>query len=351
MSGSLSGVAGRNPVHVRTIDSARERRHERAPRGRACAAARARLMRRVPPHQLARRADEHLPRRARLHVERDRLGRHHVRAREVAELHELVAAEAGIAVGDREVPLARHDRQLGREAAPPRRPPRSRRRRRAASRPPQRTRVGGDRVHAAPLAHRRRRRRAPRRAGAARRAAGRRTASPGTSRPPASPGAGSARARASSRGVEHLARDAGAAYTALLRRARRRSAPRPPRPRSCRTRRTPRPRGQRRGASSRQSRAESAVSASCSGESSIATRCPMPAAVVPPAGERRVEHEHAPPVARQLPRARGADDPGADDDRVVRAGTVARVDHRFHRFHRLHCPSRSGICVIREICG
>ena len=36
------------------------------------------------------------------------------------------------------------------------------------------------------------------------------------------------------------------------------------------------------GISSRHSSMDSAVSASCSGESSIATRCPMPAAVVPP---------------------------------------------------------------------
>ena len=39
-----------------------------------------------------------------------------MRAREVAELDDLVPAEAGEAVGDDEVPLARHDRQLRSQA-------------------------------------------------------------------------------------------------------------------------------------------------------------------------------------------------------------------------------------------
>ena len=57
------------------------------------------------------------------------------------------------------------------------------------------------------------------------------------------------------------------------------------------------------GASSRQSFVESAVSASCAGESSITTRWPMPAAVVPLAANARIEHEHA-PARRARARAR-----------------------------------------------
>ena len=68
-------------------------------------------------------------------------------------------------------------------------------------------------------------------------------------------------------------------------RAPHRARARPPPPRSCRTRRTP-PRAAASGASSRHSATESVVSASCAGESSITTRWPIPAAVAPLAAYR-----------------------------------------------------------------
>src|SRR3982750_2073696 len=54
---------------------------------------------RVPSHELTRRSNEHLPGDPRLHVERDGLAGHDVRARQIAELHDLVAAEAWMAFG------------------------------------------------------------------------------------------------------------------------------------------------------------------------------------------------------------------------------------------------------------
>ena len=55
---------------------------------------------------LARRADEDLPGLARLHVEGDRVGGDRVRAFQIAELDELMANEARIAVGDDQMAFA-----------------------------------------------------------------------------------------------------------------------------------------------------------------------------------------------------------------------------------------------------
>ncbi|KGC40056.1 hypothetical protein DO73_4430 [Burkholderia pseudomallei] len=76
-----------------------------------------RLDARVFGVELPRRADQQLPRRPRLHVERDRRAVARVRARRVAELDELVRHPRRIAVGDQQMALLRPQRQLGHERA------------------------------------------------------------------------------------------------------------------------------------------------------------------------------------------------------------------------------------------
>ena len=191
-------------------------------------------------------------------------------------------AEARMAIGDREMSLARHDRQ--------------RRRERGASAPAALTidvgaehvvaavhGVVDDPVHRAALSH----------GGAALarlieqprawRRLDRRRRRPARAARPRAPTADSARRREVAR-VEHLARDPATRVQRAASRCTASSCARPPRPRACRTRRTP-PRRQRRRELAPQRQRER-VSASCAGESSITTRWPMPAAVVPLAAKR-----------------------------------------------------------------
>ena len=253
--------------------------------------------------------------------------------REVAELHELMPHEAGKSVGDREVSLPRHDRQLGDES--------------------RRLRAGGvdddlGAQHLVAAVHgvrtdrdRRGRPRAPSAPAARARSSsqcvafgGYTTPSPGTSSPPARPGRRFGSSDASSRGPSTSLAIAVLGVQAMLRAHRRRARPRRSRSRSCHTGRAPPPAAARAPARAR-SPWSNAVSASCAGESSMTTRCPMPAAVVPLAGVRRLEHEDAQPVARERVRARRADDAGADDDRVERVPPgVTRVTRRRTRSGR-----------------
>ncbi len=114
INGSLSGVAGRNPVQQRITDWFARLGHElhgaseHAPQHGAVDGG-------IPTHELARRPDQHLSRPARLEIERDRFRRHRVRAREIAKLDELMPADVRRAIRDGEVTFARHDRQLRRE--------------------------------------------------------------------------------------------------------------------------------------------------------------------------------------------------------------------------------------------
>ena len=70
----------------------------------------------VHPHELARRTDEHLTGASGLEVEGHRWRLAPVRAIEVAELHQLMATEPGVAVGDHEVTLPGGDGETGYEA-------------------------------------------------------------------------------------------------------------------------------------------------------------------------------------------------------------------------------------------
>src|SRR5579872_11898 len=69
--------------------------------------------------KLAGGADEQLPGEARLHVEGEGLGGENVRALQVAEFHQLVADETGIAVRDDELAFARAHFQAGRKLGRP----------------------------------------------------------------------------------------------------------------------------------------------------------------------------------------------------------------------------------------
>ena len=140
-SGSLSGVAGRKPVQVRSASSRGSAGRYSAARAQHAREERA-VERGVPAHELARRADQQLAGLARLDVDRHRLARQRVRALQVAELDDLVAQEAGVAIGDHEVALPRDDREPRRQARRFGDPRRSRRGRPRATRPPQRTRPG-----------------------------------------------------------------------------------------------------------------------------------------------------------------------------------------------------------------
>src|SRR5215470_12663005 len=83
---------------------ARERRHELDPAPNHLFED-VRIRSWIPADELSRGADEKLARRARLNIESDRGGPRgqHVGALQVAELHQLMPAEAGIAVGDDEM--------------------------------------------------------------------------------------------------------------------------------------------------------------------------------------------------------------------------------------------------------
>ena len=118
-SGSLSGVAGRKPAQRAQRAQARERgqvlgRAAQHPAARAGGSA----SRPSPPARArSRRAAAPSARGWTLKATDSRVRR--VRALQVAELDQLVAQDAGVAVGDHEVALARDDRQAGRERAGP----------------------------------------------------------------------------------------------------------------------------------------------------------------------------------------------------------------------------------------
>ena len=151
ISGRLSGVDGPKARPRPDRAQPRERRHE-LQRAADHAVADPPVDAGLEADELARGAEQHLARRARLEVEGDRLGRGRVRALEVPELDELVAAEAGMAVRDDEVALARLRSEGPASAAARRRRPRSRppRRRSGPARVSTPPRSDADRLDARP---------------------------------------------------------------------------------------------------------------------------------------------------------------------------------------------------------
>ncbi|EDT38099.1 hypothetical protein BamMEX5DRAFT_6127 [Burkholderia ambifaria MEX-5] len=99
-----------NPVQVGQIRQIAGRTAQHAREHR-------RLDTRVLRVELARRADQQLAGRPRLHVERDGRAVARVRARRIAELDELVRHLARVAVGDQQMALLRAQRQFGQQRA------------------------------------------------------------------------------------------------------------------------------------------------------------------------------------------------------------------------------------------